>query len=78
MGFERTQVVDLGLLPWPQHVVLAGGTLDLSGAGLEVQYTTGAWLWKFEGIRRSGQGTPYYAATGGVEYTLVVDNGITA
>jgi hypothetical protein len=38
--------------------------------GIDLQYTEDAWLWKFEGIRRSGQGTPYLAGTGGFEYTF--------
>ena len=38
--------------------------------GLDVQATLGAWLWKFEGIHRSGQGDSFFAATGGFEYTL--------
>ncbi len=42
--------------------------------GLEAQYITGEWLWKFEGIRRSGSnstsGGSYYAATAGYEYTF--------
>jgi hypothetical protein len=38
---------------------------------LEAQFTRGDWLWKFEGLRRSGQGTPFWASTAGFEYTLV-------
>ena len=37
---------------------------------LDVQYTTGAWLWKFEAITRSGQGSRFVALTGGFEYTF--------
>ncbi len=39
-------------------------------AGLDLQYTDGAWLWKFEGIARAGQGDPFGAIVGGFEYTL--------
>ncbi len=38
--------------------------------GVDVQYTTDAWLWKFEGIAREGQGEPFGAVVGGFEYTL--------
>lgn len=39
--------------------------------GLELQATTGGWLWKFEGIHRSGQGDDFAALATGFEYTLV-------
>lgn len=38
--------------------------------GLDVQATSGSWLWKFEGIHRSGQGERFFALTGGFEYTF--------
>jgi hypothetical protein len=38
--------------------------------GLDLQYTRGAWLWKLEGIVRSGQGPTFGAAVAGFEYTL--------
>jgi hypothetical protein len=38
--------------------------------GLDGQVTVGRWLWKLEGIRRSGQGPRYLAATAGFEYTF--------
>jgi len=37
--------------------------------GLDLQYTRDAWLWKFEGIVREGQGT-FGALVGGFEYTF--------
>jgi len=37
---------------------------------VDAQITQGGWLWKFEGITRSGQGDRFYAMTGGFEYTL--------
>jgi len=44
---------------------------DLIGQlGLDLQYTRGAWLWKLEAIRRSGQGRPFGAYTAGFEYTI--------
>jgi hypothetical protein len=38
--------------------------------GLDLQYTVDAWLWKFEGILRYGQGDTFAATVAGVEYTL--------
>lgn len=38
--------------------------------GVDVQLTTGAWLWKFEGITRQGQGKTFGAAVAGFEYTF--------
>jgi hypothetical protein len=38
--------------------------------GVDVQLTQDAWLWKVEAIRRTGQGSAYYGATGGFEYTF--------
>jgi hypothetical protein len=38
--------------------------------GLDVQYTSDAWLWKFEAIGRAGHGGYFGAAVAGVEYTL--------
>ena len=37
--------------------------------GIDLQATKGSWLWKFEAIRRSGQGDAFAAWVGGVEYT---------
>lgn len=38
--------------------------------GVDVQATKGAWLWKLEAIRRSGQGQRFAALTAGAEYTM--------
>jgi hypothetical protein len=38
--------------------------------GVDLQYTREAWLWKFEGIVREGQGDLFAAAVGGFEYTF--------
>lgn len=38
--------------------------------GIDIQATLDAWLWKFEGIQRSGMGDRYFAATFGGEYTF--------
>ena len=39
--------------------------------GVDAQATLGDWLWKLEAIHRSGQLSPYIAATAGFEYTFV-------
>lgn len=38
--------------------------------GIDIQATLGAWLWKFEGIHRSGQGRDFFASTFGFEYSF--------
>ena len=38
-------------------------------ASIDAQYTHEAWLWKFEGIAREGQGDLFAAAVGGFEFT---------
>jgi len=37
---------------------------------LDVQWTTGEWLWKLEAMTRSGHGDRFAAAVAGFEYTL--------
>lgn len=39
-------------------------------AGLDVQWTSGDWLWKLEAINRSGHGPDFWAATAGFEKTF--------
>ena len=41
----------------------------ITQAGLDLQYTRDAWLWKLEGIVRRGHGDVFAAMVGGVEYT---------
>jgi hypothetical protein len=43
---------------------------QIDQAGIDLQYTKEAWLWKFEGLTRSGTGQSYEAAVGGFEYTF--------
>ena len=38
--------------------------------GTDIQFTNGAWLWKFEGISRLQNDEHFYAVVGGFEYTL--------
>lgn len=42
----------------------------MTQAGIDLQYTHGAWLWKFEGIVREGQGRTFAAIVAGLEYTF--------
>jgi hypothetical protein len=42
----------------------------INQAGLDLQYTDEAWLWKFEGIIREGQGDTFAASVAGFEYTF--------
>jgi hypothetical protein len=40
-------------------------------SGVDAQWIVGEWLLKFEGVRRTGQGAPFYAWDTGFEYTFV-------
>lgn len=42
----------------------------INQAGLDLQYTQGAFLWKLEAIAREGQGKTFFASVAGVEYTF--------
>ncbi|SFK73767.1 hypothetical protein SAMN05216302_10146 [Nitrosomonas aestuarii] len=42
----------------------------ITQAGIDLQFTRDAWLWKFEGIVREGQGDTFAAVVAGVEYTF--------
>jgi len=54
-----------------QELVLAPHYDIIHQTATDVQATKGNWLFKFEGLRRSGQGETYYATVGGFEYTIV-------
>ncbi|WP_028465784.1 hypothetical protein [Nisaea denitrificans] len=43
---------------------------QIDQTGLDLQYTTDAWLWKLEAIGRGGHGDYFPAAVAGFEYTL--------
>lgn len=43
---------------------------QMNQTGADVQYTTGSWLLKFEGITRDTRGKRFWALTTGAEYTL--------
>ncbi len=51
--------------------LLAPYYYQLQQAGLELQYTGEAWLWKLEAVHRHTSLEDYWAATGGFEYTFV-------
>ena len=53
------------------ELVLAPHYDIIHQTGTDIQATKGNWLYKFEGLRRSGQGESYIAAVGGFEYTIV-------
>ncbi|SCZ85456.1 hypothetical protein [Nitrosomonas mobilis] len=42
----------------------------ITQAGIDLQLTHDAWLWKFEGIVREGQGDTFAAVVAGLEYTF--------
>jgi len=43
---------------------------QIDQVGVDVQYTTNAWLWKLEAIARDGYSDTFAAAVGGFEYTM--------
>ena len=43
---------------------------QIDQTGLDIQLTTGPWLWKLEAISRGGHGDRFAAAVGGVEFTF--------
>lgn len=43
---------------------------DITQVGVDLQYTRGAWLWKFEGFVRGTPFETFAAAVGGLEYTF--------
>ena len=54
-----------------REVVLAPHYDIINQTATDVQATAGNWLFKFEGLRRSGQGESFIATVGGFEYTFV-------
>ena len=42
----------------------------MNQTGLDVQMTSGSWLWKLESITRHTRGRRFFAITGGFEYTF--------
>jgi hypothetical protein len=68
-GTSRDPVLEPGLSDAGEQVLVPHYNL-VDQTGLDAQYTSGGWLWKFEGITRSGIGDRMYAVTAGFEYTL--------
>lgn len=58
---QLSQAGELKLIPFYDQI---------DQTSLDVQTTKGSWLWKLESLVRSGQGSTFFAATGGLEYTL--------
>ncbi len=58
------------LVPNPDQTFFNPRYDIISQAGLDLQYTKDAWLFKFEGIIRQGQGKTFGAFVAGTEYTL--------
>ncbi|MFT4564759.1 MAG: hypothetical protein ACI9BW_004529 [Gammaproteobacteria bacterium] len=54
-----------------RELVLAPHYDIINQTGTDIQATAGNWLFKFEGLRRSGQGENFIATVGGFEYTFV-------
>ncbi len=44
---------------------------QINQTGLDLQLVAGQWLWKLEGLYRTGQGDAFMACVGGFEYTMV-------
>jgi len=66
-GREPRLVADLSD---PRDPVLLPVYDQIDQTGIDIQYTTGSWLWKLESIYRSGQGGGFAAAVGGFEHTV--------
>jgi hypothetical protein len=45
--------------------------VQITQTGLDLSWVAGEWLWKLESIYRTGQEDPFFAWTGGFEYTFV-------
>lgn len=76
-GTSRDPLFQVGR-DFEQKPVLIPVYDEITQVGLDLQYTGETVLWKLEAIHRSGQGDPYFAATGGFEYTFydVKESGI--
>jgi hypothetical protein len=56
--------------PSPDGMRLVPFYSIISQAGIDLQYTRDAWLWKLESIVREGQGDVFTALVGGFEYSF--------
>jgi len=82
-GTSRDPTFSLGLND--DGVTVFVPTYELiAQSSVDVQYTSGVWLWKMEGLFRAGQRNilgsekNYYSHTGGVEYNIYGVGGTTA
>lgn len=75
-GNSREPVFELGTGADDQPVIVPVYT-KINQGGLDIQYTKDAWLFKFEGIVREGQGDLFAATVAGFEYTFygITDSG---
>lgn len=53
------------------NVVLIPLYEQINQSGVDLQMTSGQWMFKLENIYRTGQGSNFFAVTGGFEYTFV-------
>ena len=57
-------------VPAPDGQSLSPVYDQIDQVGVDLQYTTDAWLWKLEAIARDGVTHSFAAAVGGFEYTM--------
>ncbi|MGF1461790.1 MAG: hypothetical protein ACFB2Z_01220 [Maricaulaceae bacterium] len=70
-GTTREPTIDFGAVDFTVDPPTLTPFFDqITQIGVDVQYTRGAWLWKLEGIFRSGQGPGFGASVFGFEYTF--------
>ena len=70
-GTSREPVLFLAAFQFDGSAIFAPRYDIINQTGLDLQASLGGWLWKFEGIVRSGQERRFTAITFGFEYTLV-------
>jgi hypothetical protein len=68
-GTTRDPLFSIGVDANGESVLIPRYDL-IDQTGLDLQATSGGWLWKLEAISRGGQGSRFNAATGGFEYTF--------
>jgi hypothetical protein len=68
-GTSREPVLQAGINADGANVLIPHYDL-INQTSVDIQLTKDSWLWKLEGISRSGQGNRFYAASAGVEYSF--------
>ncbi|MEO0424919.1 MAG: hypothetical protein AAF184_21470 [Pseudomonadota bacterium] len=68
-GTSREPSFTFGADPQTGAPLITPVYADIRQFGIDAQYTADAWLWKFEGIVREGQGDTFAATVAGFEYT---------